>query len=168
MPALVAGIHVLIAARKQDVDGRDKPGHDGLEATNSAATSLHHPLPLLTQPINSDAVRYGNAAISKRREGKGAPRRAHQSVSETSDVPLSAAQDRRRSVFLHACARRPRRRSVRPCTHKFGSMSASLRKRTTCCAAAKGRYGPIAVHSRFLRDVGLSSQFRTYHSCRSG
>ena len=27
MPALVAGIHVL-GARKKDVDGRDKPGHD--------------------------------------------------------------------------------------------------------------------------------------------
>lgn len=26
MPALVAGIHVLVA--KEDVDGRDKPGHD--------------------------------------------------------------------------------------------------------------------------------------------
>jgi hypothetical protein len=26
MPALVAGIHVLAA--KEDVDGRDKPGHD--------------------------------------------------------------------------------------------------------------------------------------------
>jgi 2-oxoglutarate/2-oxoacid ferredoxin oxidoreductase subunit beta len=29
MPALVAGIHVFVAA-KQDVDGRDKPGHDEL------------------------------------------------------------------------------------------------------------------------------------------
>jgi len=29
MPALVAGIHVfLAAAQQQDVDGRDKPGHD--------------------------------------------------------------------------------------------------------------------------------------------
>jgi hypothetical protein len=28
MPALVAGIHALRAANKQDVDGRDKPGHD--------------------------------------------------------------------------------------------------------------------------------------------
>jgi hypothetical protein len=28
MPALVAGIHVLAA--KQGVDGRDKPGHDGV------------------------------------------------------------------------------------------------------------------------------------------
>jgi hypothetical protein len=29
MPALVAGIHVFLAAQKKDVDGRDKPGHDG-------------------------------------------------------------------------------------------------------------------------------------------
>ena len=30
MPGLVPGIHVfLLAFPKQDVDGRDKPGHDG-------------------------------------------------------------------------------------------------------------------------------------------
>jgi hypothetical protein len=29
--AYVAGIHVFGTARKQDVDGRDKPGHDGCE-----------------------------------------------------------------------------------------------------------------------------------------
>ena len=28
MPGLVPGIHVF-AARTEDVDGRDKPGHDG-------------------------------------------------------------------------------------------------------------------------------------------
>ena len=28
MPGLVPGIHVLTASNKQDVDGRDKPGHD--------------------------------------------------------------------------------------------------------------------------------------------
>jgi hypothetical protein len=28
MPGLVPGIHVLAASAKQDVDGRDKPGHD--------------------------------------------------------------------------------------------------------------------------------------------
>jgi hypothetical protein len=28
MPALVAGIHVFLTGNKQDVDGRDKPGHD--------------------------------------------------------------------------------------------------------------------------------------------
>src|SRR5882757_3221038 len=29
MPGLVPGIHVFGAGRKKDVDGRDKPGHDG-------------------------------------------------------------------------------------------------------------------------------------------
>ncbi len=29
MPALVAGIHVLTASRVEDVDGRNKSGHDG-------------------------------------------------------------------------------------------------------------------------------------------
>ena len=28
MPALVAGIHVFFAHPIEDVDGRDKPGHD--------------------------------------------------------------------------------------------------------------------------------------------
>jgi hypothetical protein len=28
MPALVAGIHVLLNLGKEGVDGRDKPGHD--------------------------------------------------------------------------------------------------------------------------------------------
>jgi hypothetical protein len=28
MPGLVPGIHVFLASRKTDVDGRDKPGHD--------------------------------------------------------------------------------------------------------------------------------------------
>jgi len=30
MPDLVPGIHVLAAQNKEDVDGRDKPGHDEL------------------------------------------------------------------------------------------------------------------------------------------
>jgi hypothetical protein len=29
MPGLVPGIHVLGTAGKEEVDGRDKPGHDG-------------------------------------------------------------------------------------------------------------------------------------------
>ena len=32
MPALVAGIHVLLLTQGEDVDGRDKPGHDNLIA----------------------------------------------------------------------------------------------------------------------------------------
>jgi hypothetical protein len=28
MPGLVPGIHVLAAVKQEDVDGRDKPGHD--------------------------------------------------------------------------------------------------------------------------------------------
>jgi len=30
MPGLVPGIHVLPRLRSKDVDGRDKPGHDGI------------------------------------------------------------------------------------------------------------------------------------------
>jgi hypothetical protein len=29
--AYVPGIHVLTAGKAKDVDGRDKPGHDGLQ-----------------------------------------------------------------------------------------------------------------------------------------
>jgi hypothetical protein len=61
--------------------------------------------------LHRDADKAGYV-LSKRRVGKSAKRRAHQSVSGTSDVPLSAAQDRRRSVFLYACVRRPWQRSV--------------------------------------------------------
>jgi hypothetical protein len=28
MPGLVPGVHVSMAFKKEDVDGRDKPGHD--------------------------------------------------------------------------------------------------------------------------------------------
>jgi len=31
MPGLVPGIHVLLNLSKQDVDGRDKPGHDDVQ-----------------------------------------------------------------------------------------------------------------------------------------
>jgi hypothetical protein len=30
MPGLVPGFHVLIFTTRKDVDGRDKPGHDGI------------------------------------------------------------------------------------------------------------------------------------------
>ena len=30
MAGFIPAIHVLLAGRKQDVDARDKPGHDGL------------------------------------------------------------------------------------------------------------------------------------------
>jgi len=29
MPGLAPGIHAFLHAPKEDVDGRDKPGHDG-------------------------------------------------------------------------------------------------------------------------------------------
>jgi citronellyl-CoA dehydrogenase len=32
MPGLVPGIHVLKRKEIQDVDGRDKPGHDAVES----------------------------------------------------------------------------------------------------------------------------------------
>jgi hypothetical protein len=40
MPALVAGIHVLKIVKFKDVDGRDKPGHDGVAQRRYRATRL--------------------------------------------------------------------------------------------------------------------------------
>jgi D-alanyl-D-alanine dipeptidase len=41
MPGLVPGIHVLAAfATLKDVDGRDKPGHDGKEPIRSNLITL--------------------------------------------------------------------------------------------------------------------------------
>jgi hypothetical protein len=37
MPGLVPGIHVLKFSSTKDVDGRDKPGHDGSHAANVLA-----------------------------------------------------------------------------------------------------------------------------------
>jgi hypothetical protein len=39
MPGLVPGIHVFLFSRTKDVDGRDKPGHDGI-GINPAMTTL--------------------------------------------------------------------------------------------------------------------------------
>jgi hypothetical protein len=39
MPGLAPGIHVLLSRTPKDVDGRDKPGHDGGE-NEGAATSM--------------------------------------------------------------------------------------------------------------------------------
>jgi hypothetical protein len=39
MPGLVPGIHVFATPTRQDVDGRDKPGHDGsIKAAQLAGT----------------------------------------------------------------------------------------------------------------------------------
>jgi hypothetical protein len=45
MPALVAGIDVLGAEQKQDVDGRDKPGHDQRWEPSSIHHALAHAMP---------------------------------------------------------------------------------------------------------------------------
>src|SRR5664280_1526053 len=44
MPDLVPGIHAFLCSRKQDVDGRDKPGHDRVNykpSTIRAGSSRH-------------------------------------------------------------------------------------------------------------------------------
>jgi hypothetical protein len=40
MPGLVPGIHVFLLATLQDVDGRDKPGHDGRRSFASLKPQL--------------------------------------------------------------------------------------------------------------------------------
>src|SRR5271163_2756286 len=38
MPGFVPGIHVFLYVQDQDVDGRDKPGHDGADEERTMAT----------------------------------------------------------------------------------------------------------------------------------
>jgi hypothetical protein len=44
MPGLVPGIHVLLSLMQQDVDGRDKPGHDDLAVPTSSGLICDCPL----------------------------------------------------------------------------------------------------------------------------
>jgi len=44
MPGLVPGIHVFAATGEQDVDGRDKPGHDSEEPRGLGEQRLCRPL----------------------------------------------------------------------------------------------------------------------------
>jgi hypothetical protein len=55
MPALVAGIHVFFADPIEDVDGRDKPGHDGGERSEikKAGISVHSAARQLMPPRSS-------------------------------------------------------------------------------------------------------------------
>jgi hypothetical protein len=41
MPGLVPGIHVLLAIKTKDVNGRDKPGHDA-KTIRGHANAGHH------------------------------------------------------------------------------------------------------------------------------
>ncbi|MPZ57848.1 MAG: hypothetical protein GEU91_15385 [Rhizobiales bacterium] len=49
MPGPVPGIHVLLRVHAQDVDGRDKPGHDG--ATPQSPSHIHPPPPSASRPL---------------------------------------------------------------------------------------------------------------------
>jgi len=40
MPGLVPGIHAFLQPKHEDVDGRDKPGHDGGFDSDSHAASV--------------------------------------------------------------------------------------------------------------------------------
>jgi hypothetical protein len=54
MPGLVPGIHVLKLTRKEDVDGRDKPGHDEFKQVNPNNISVtgNTPWPSSSQKNN--------------------------------------------------------------------------------------------------------------------
>jgi hypothetical protein len=43
MPGLAPGIHVLQQRSKKDVDGRDKPGHDGPNGSTELENALNAP-----------------------------------------------------------------------------------------------------------------------------
>jgi hypothetical protein len=56
MPALVAGIHVLLSVdeRKRDVDGRDEPGHD--DAANQCRKSHCYSVSIMTRPFSTTVL----------------------------------------------------------------------------------------------------------------
>ncbi|HEU0084862.1 MAG TPA: hypothetical protein VFQ87_18565, partial [Bradyrhizobium sp.] len=49
MPGLVPGIHVLAASQQEDVDGRDKPGHDNFFIRLSG---IRPPGEILFEPVD--------------------------------------------------------------------------------------------------------------------
>ena len=61
MPGLVPGIHVFGATCKEDVDGRDKPGHDNLACCNLARFPRDYPITAtasisISQPARASRV----------------------------------------------------------------------------------------------------------------
>jgi hypothetical protein len=42
MPGLVPGIHVFLPLSKQDVDGRDEPGHDDVDFTDAKINTAEY------------------------------------------------------------------------------------------------------------------------------
>jgi hypothetical protein len=51
MPALVAGIHAFLNFETKDVDGRDKPGHDGFSGANGSGRAAHEEATALKKVI---------------------------------------------------------------------------------------------------------------------
>jgi hypothetical protein len=64
MPGLVPDIHALLVAALEDVDGRDKPGHDGVvvEVAKTNATTL---LPFAGTALATDATSLRGAIATK-------------------------------------------------------------------------------------------------------
>ena len=58
MPALVAGIHVFGHCTKEDVDGRDKPGHD---SEKYRLPQRHRRVALVTSPRGPKLGRTGDS-----------------------------------------------------------------------------------------------------------
>jgi hypothetical protein len=60
MPGLVPGIHVIGATSKEDVDGRDKPGHDEKPTHTQAVAGVGLPrkatAPLTIEPFRPIAA----------------------------------------------------------------------------------------------------------------
>jgi hypothetical protein len=52
MPGLVPGIHVLLGRGAKDVDGRDKPGHDGRNGTWRSKQRIVQLLPFWIHVVN--------------------------------------------------------------------------------------------------------------------
>jgi len=85
MPALVAGIHVLLAKKNKDVDGRNKSGHDGLLVPLGSISTL--PAQRRSRPTRFETRRArvslpGRTALDLRQVGAGVLRRSFRAIGE--------------------------------------------------------------------------------------
>ena len=60
MPGLVPGIHVLLYLAEQDVDGRDKPGHDKAVGAEAHLMSLTRNVTTVGNATNAFRGRWSN------------------------------------------------------------------------------------------------------------
>jgi hypothetical protein len=142
MPGLVPGIHVLRAAKK-DVDGRDKPGHDGHNVTQerklrpSATVLAMRPAPEFCGKQKRTARNLSFRAIveqSQRWSPAFIPIQIRESQGKQKEEKPKKKESRK--------AKRRQTRNQRPALRRGRAPSGALvcRRSTTVLAAASERH----------------------------